>query len=119
MTLVLMVPVAGFALGLLWLVIRSSVVITQDDVVVRPFGDPRTRRIPRAGVVGVRLVQSGSTVMTAVAPRLEISAVSCQPRDLADSELTPLIVWTWWRTGVPRRATRLLDELTQALELDT
>lgn len=116
-TLVFAVPIAAFSLGMLWLILRSSVVVTDGEILVRHFADPRTQRIPRAGVVGVELVEAGSLAMSALAPRLRVSAASGQSRDLADTELAPLVVWTWWRPGTPRRATHLVERLNHALDL--
>ncbi len=55
--------------------------------------------------------------MPAVAPRLQISKESGLPRGRDDTLLWPLVTWTWWRSNTPQRATRLGEQLAQALGL--
>ena len=55
--LVFAVPSALLSLVTLRLILRSSVVVTDDAVLVRHFADPKTKRVPRTGVGGVDLVE--------------------------------------------------------------
>ena len=116
-TLVFAIPVAAVSLGMLAVVLRSSVVVTHDDLLVRPFADPRTTRIPRSAIVGIDVVEVGSVAMSAVAPRLLVRREALEPEAPEHTELTPLAVWTWWRPGVPARTERLVRTLHDALGL--
>lgn len=117
-TLVLALLIGLFSLAMLWFTLRSSVVVEDDVVLIRHFADPRSRRLPRADVVGVELVEAGSLAMSALVPRLRMSTDFGQSLDPANAELTPLVVWTWWRSGTPRRMERIVERLNTALELD-
>ena len=116
-TLVFAAPIAVVSLGMLAVVLRSSVVVTQDHVLVRPFADPRTTRIPRSAIGGVDVVEVGSVAMSAVAPRLLVRRDALVPEAPEHTELTPLTVWTWWRPGVPARTLRLVRTLRDSLGL--
>jgi hypothetical protein len=116
-TLVVAVPVAAFAAGLLWLILVSSVVVTADQVVIRHFADPRTTRVRRADVMGVKLVNADSDAMPAVVPALTLRTAADRPGEEREAQLGPLVVWTWWRPVTPRRAQRMVQRLEAALEL--
>ena len=116
-TLAVASGVAALSLAMLWLSARSAVVIGDDQIVVRHFGALRSERIARADVAGVELVECGSAAMPALAPRLLLQATASEPQDSEGGVLTPLVVWTWWRSGTPRRLRRVVDRLERTLEL--
>lgn len=108
--IVFLVPAVGVCVVLLVGILRSSVVVDPSCVEIRPFLG-RRREIARDAITGVRIVDSGTWLIPAAAPALELA-------DGTEVTLMPLLAWTWWRPASPRRVIRAVDRLRRALALD-